>query len=115
MKFFRLGCCLLALAAFRSSASVRAADPAPEGEAKPVEVRNEVRTRGLIVALVPDGSRVKKGDELCEFDSDSLAEDLKDREDAVRAKRRDLASAETEGEVAAIEKRTVITTNEIML
>src|SRR4051812_43441552 len=109
MKISRLGCCLLALAAFGPSAAFGAAEPGPE--AQPIEIRNEVLGRRAIDSLVPDGAQVKKGSPLCELDSDSLPDQLVDAELATKRKAADLDNAEKMWQAAEIKKRTVLLQN----
>ncbi len=66
-------------------------------DAKSVEVRCEVEGRPQILFLVPDGSKVKKGDLICELDSAGLRELLTEKQIQVKQ-----AEAEAEASKQAL-------------
>ncbi|MBN1422760.1 MAG: efflux RND transporter periplasmic adaptor subunit [Planctomycetes bacterium] len=83
-----------------------AALPAQEGErpsirtrgpivsASTVEVRSQAPGQTTILHLVPEGTRVRKGDLLIQMDASGLEDDLLDRRAQVEAARADVAAAE---------------------
>lgn len=61
-----------------------------------VEVRSQVGTRSAIIELVPEGSRVKKGDVLVALNGEELDDQIKRQVLEVESARADLITAENE-------------------
>ncbi len=99
----RLGL-LAGLPALLAGAIVLAQDrPAgePAGQAR-VDVFNPVEGRMVVLTSRPDGSRVAKGDIVCELDSTELKERLATQELVVRGAEADVHGARIAREVAAL-------------
>jgi HlyD family secretion protein len=70
--------------------------------AKNKEVYNEVEGQTTIIKILAEGTRVKKGDVVCELDSAALRDQLTNQEITTKRAEADLANAQKTREVAQI-------------
>jgi HlyD family secretion protein len=76
---------------------------AKEQSARPIEVYSAVEGSPRIIRLVPNGSRVKKGDVICELDSAAILDELTTKKIATRKAEAELMQAKLTVEVLNID------------
>lgn len=105
MRRLTLGIALAGIAAalgLLGRASLTAAGPDDRLEEAKLIFQNEVEGRTMLLRLVPNGKRVKKGELLAELDSAALRDRLVDQEIRAVKARADLSNASKTREVAEI-------------